>query len=88
MQAAKAIKGGLLAVKGQLIKGSGYLISAKGKLISAKGDAITNLGKHIATSAVLSPHPHQYEHTGVYKINSENKLVTEANPIYLMFYLE
>ncbi|KAF5304381.1 hypothetical protein FQA39_LY09760 [Lamprigera yunnana] len=56
-QAAKAIKGGLLAIKGQLIKGSGYVISAKGKLISAKGQAITNLGKNIASSAILVPRP-------------------------------
>lgn len=55
LQAVKAIKGGVIAIKGQLIKGSGYLISAKGKLISAKGEAITNLGKNIATSAILSP---------------------------------
>ncbi|KAK4880931.1 hypothetical protein RN001_004250 [Aquatica leii] len=58
LQAAKAIKGGLLAIKGQLIKGSGYVISAKGKLISAKGEAITNIGKHIASSAKLAPHSH------------------------------
>ncbi|KAF5298680.1 hypothetical protein FQR65_LT09660 [Abscondita terminalis] len=59
-QAAKAIKGGLLAIKGQLIKGSGYVISAKGKLITAKGEAITNIGKHIASSAVLVPRPHAH----------------------------
>ncbi|KAK5649211.1 hypothetical protein RI129_000240 [Pyrocoelia pectoralis] len=52
-QAAKAIKGGLLAIKGQIIKGSGYVISAKGKLISAKGEALANIGKQIASSAVL-----------------------------------
>ncbi|KAG5885597.1 hypothetical protein JTB14_024778 [Gonioctena quinquepunctata] len=56
LQAVKAIKGGVIAVKGQLIKGSGKLISGSGKLISYKGDAITNLGKNIATSAVLVPY--------------------------------
>lgn len=54
LQAAKAIKGGLIALKGQLIKGSGSLISAKGKLIRSKGEAITTIGKHIASSAILA----------------------------------
>lgn len=57
----KAIKGGVIAIKGQLLKGSGYLISAKGKLLAQKGDSVTELGKKIASSAILSPHP---SHTG------------------------
>ncbi|XP_031338050.1 uncharacterized protein LOC116166966 isoform X2 [Photinus pyralis] len=65
-QAAKAIKGGLLAVKGQIIKGSGYLISAKGKLISAKGEALSNIGKQIASTAVLiSPVGHNTAPSGI-----------------------
>lgn len=54
----KAIKGSVIAIKGQLIKGSGYLISAKGKLLRAKGEAVTDLGKKIASSAILSPYAH------------------------------
>lgn len=53
-QAAKAIKGGLIALKGQLIKGGGSLISAKGKLIRSKGEAITTIGKQLASSAILT----------------------------------
>lgn len=65
LQAVKAIKGGVIAVKGQLIKGSGYLTAATGKLIVAKGDAVTNLGKKIASSAVLVPyHGHPSSHAG------------------------
>lgn len=58
LQAAKAIKGGVLALKGQLIKGSGYLVSAKGKLIATGGEAVTNYGKHLASTAMLLNHPH------------------------------
>lgn len=58
LQAVKAIKGSVIAIKGQLIKGSGYLISAKGKLLAAKGDAVTDLGKKIASTAILSPYSH------------------------------
>lgn len=56
LQAAKAIKGGIIALKGQLIKGSGSLISAKGKFIKDKGEALSSVGKNIATSAILA-HP-------------------------------
>lgn len=56
LQAAKAIKGGIIALKGQLIKGSGSLISAKGKLIRAKGEALSSIGKNIVSSATYSGH--------------------------------
>ncbi|XP_046741684.1 uncharacterized protein LOC124408639 [Diprion similis] len=64
-QALKAIGGGVIALKGKLIKGGGIIVSAKGNIISAKGEAITTLGRHIASSAVLTPpkpvHNYHYE---------------------------
>lgn len=57
LQAVKAIKGSVIAINGQLIKGSGYLVSAKGRFLKGKGDSITELGKQIASSALLSPLP-------------------------------
>lgn len=56
LQAAKAIKGGIIALKGQLIKGSGSLISAKGKIIRAKGEALSSIGKNIVSTATYSDH--------------------------------
>lgn len=65
----KAIKGGVIAINGQLLKCSGYLISAKGKLLASKGDTITELGKKIASSALLSPHPSHHGSLTVHEGN-------------------
>ncbi|KDR17072.1 hypothetical protein L798_08753 [Zootermopsis nevadensis] len=69
LQAAKAIKGGLIAIKGQIIKAKGHFLSAKGRYISAKGEAISNFGKQVASTALNldaakehSPHPSAPSH--------------------------
>ncbi|KAK6645256.1 hypothetical protein RUM43_001532 [Polyplax serrata] len=54
LQAAKAIKGGVIALGGQLVKAKGHLIAAKGKVLATKGDSITELGRDIAAKALLS----------------------------------
>lgn len=61
LQAAKALKGGVLAIKGQLIKGSGYILSTKGKLLEGGGEAITGLGKKIVKSAIAKSHKHGHD---------------------------
>lgn len=66
-QAAKALKGGVLAVKGKIIQGGGAIISTKGKILSHGGEAITKLGKSLIHSAWFKPSEEgEFDHRFVY----------------------